>query len=65
MSLQDGQVDDDDRHDAEDHVRPGNAGDICRSDIELGWCAGPGLVSLLRRAWSSPSTTAGGKGIGT
>jgi hypothetical protein len=25
MGLQDGQVDDDDRHDAEDHVRSGNA----------------------------------------
>ena len=33
MSLQDGQVDDDDRHDTEDYVRPGNAGDICRSGI--------------------------------
>jgi hypothetical protein len=45
MRLQDGQVDEDDRHDAEDHQRPGNAGDMCRSrEIKLGWCAGLGLA---------------------
>ena len=61
MSLQDGQVADDDHHDTEGHVRPGMPEAYVVRDIELGGVPSPASHSLLRRAWSSPSTTGGAK----